>query len=84
MTFNAGKFNCAMEVKYFDSLLFRCDISSSESIHACFQEITSLGINRLDVLVNNAGVSNKNHPDDACTDVDRYTVIISFTLKTVN
>ena len=49
------------------------DVASSESISRCLEAVKEKGVKKIDVLVNNAGVSNKNHPDDASTDVDRYS-----------
>ena len=45
------------------------DISSMSSIESCKSEILS-SVSKLDVLVNNAGISNKNHPDDLASRTD--------------
>ena len=48
-----------------------CDVASSKSIQQCVKTVKEYGVDKLDVLVNNAGVSNRNHPDDIATEVNR-------------
>ena len=45
------------------------DVSSLVSVEACKDRIAK-EISSIDVLVNNAGISNKNHPDEMATSVD--------------
>ena len=45
------------------------DVSSESSIKDCKEAVTKL-TNKLNVLINNAGISNKNHPDDWATQTD--------------
>ena len=40
------------------------DISSMASIQACCQELTKENQGVIDILINNAGISNQDHPDD--------------------
>ena len=54
------------------------DVASSESITQCLKAVKEKGVEKIDVLVNNAGVSNRNHPDDAATNVDRWVHISAF------
>ena len=54
------------------SINISLDVGSSESISKCLKAVKEKGVEKIDILINNAGVSNKNHPDDASTDVDRY------------
>ena len=51
----------------------RLDVASSESISQCLEVVKQKGVEKIDILINNAGVSNKDHPDDTSTDVDRYS-----------
>ena len=53
-------------------IIYSCDIACSDSIRQCFKIVKDYGFDKLDVLVNSAGVSNKNHPDDVATEVNRY------------
>ena len=55
--------------------LLPCDISNDESIEACVKAIQALGVHRVDLLINNAGVSNKDHPDDPADKVDRQEMV---------
>ena len=48
-----------------------CDIDSTESVINCLSVICSAGICRVDLLINNAGVSNKDHPIDPANKTDR-------------
>ena len=54
-----------------DMKVFACDISTDESITACVSAIRSSGISKVDLLINNAGVSNRDHPDDPASTTDR-------------
>ena len=55
--------------------LLPCDISNDESIEACVKAIQALGVSRVDLLINNAGVSNRDHPDDPADKVDRQEMV---------
>jgi len=54
-----------------DMKVFACDISTDESITTCVSAIRSSGISKVDLLINNAGVSNRDHPDDPASTTDR-------------
>jgi len=54
-----------------DLKVFACDISTDESITTCVSAIRSSGISKVDLLINNAGVSNRDHPDDPASTTDR-------------
>ena len=54
-----------------DMKVFACDISTDESITTCVSAIRSSGISKVDLLINNAGVSNRDHPDDPASNTDR-------------
>merc|ERR1712150_198186 len=58
-----------------------CDIASTDSIRQCLKAVNEYGVNKLDVLVNNAGISNKNHPDDAAPDVNREEFLEIFNVN---
>jgi NAD(P)-dependent dehydrogenase (short-subunit alcohol dehydrogenase family) len=47
-----------------------CDIGNDQSIKECFAKVAKLQ-SRIDFLVNNAGVSTPNHPDDPPTGIKR-------------
>ena len=54
-----------------DMKVFACDISTDKSITTCVSAIRSSGISKVDLLINNAGVSNRDHPDDPASTTDR-------------
>ena len=58
--------------------LLKCDINSDESIQTCVKAIGSLGVERVDLLINNAGVSNREHPDDMASQTDREEMVSIF------
>ena len=55
-----------------------CDIDSTESIVNCLSAIRSAGICQVDLLINNAGVSNKDHPNDPAHKTDRDEFVSIF------
>jgi len=60
---------------------FSCDVSQDDSIRACAQAITSSGEDKVDLLINNAGVSNRNHPDDRADVTDRQELVDVFNVN---
>ena len=55
-----------------------CDISNNESIENCITDIKNLSFDCVDLLINNAGVSNKRHPDDLASQTDREEMVSIF------
>lgn len=47
-----------------------CDVSCDQSIEACKNIVLSL-VDRIDILINNAGISNKDHPDEPPSKMQR-------------
>jgi len=58
--------------------LLKCDINSDESIQTCVKAMGRSGVDRVDILINNAGVSNKDHPDDLASQTDREEMMSIF------
>lgn len=51
---------------------FTCDVSKDESIQECSKAVqAALTSKRIDVLINNAGISNPNHPEDPPSQMKR-------------
>ena len=55
-----------------------CDVGSEESIKKCVSVIEASGIDKVDLLVNNAGMSNRDHPDDLANNTDRSEMVNIF------
>ena len=70
--FIKNKFNYTRNSSLFKRFVYSsCDVASSKSIQQCVKTVKEYGVDKLNVLVNNAGVSNRNHPDDIATEVNR-------------
>lgn len=50
--------------------IVRCDVADDDVIAQCYKSVASL-TDSLDLLINNAGISNKNHPDEPPSAVNR-------------
>ena len=59
---------------------FSLDVSDPASVQACKDEVIKSGVDKIDVLVNNAGISNKDHPDDPASKTD--TSEFNFVMQT--
>lgn len=51
-----------------DLRVLACDVANDESVGSCFHSLTDINV---DLLINNAGISNKDHPDDPPSNISR-------------
>ena len=49
---------------------FACDVSSDKSIEDCKSQVSNI-TSSIDILINNAGISNKDHPEEPPSKMER-------------